>query len=91
MKKVERIMDDAYMVLSNLAFLFKPGNVIEVFNTKNITQKAVYRIRDSESVLLCDCNMSEANKYKSMAIMERNKKFLIEGYSEWLDKCKDGR
>lgn len=85
MSKLDVILDNSYMVLSQLAFVFRKGNYIDVYNVKDIKQITTFRIRDAESILLCESNMSEANKYKSMAIIERNKKFLIGGYSQWVN------
>ena len=85
MNKLDSIKDKAYMVLCNLAFLFyKRDNVkiVSVYNLKNLRQKAEFNIIENR-MLLRDSSMSEANTYKAMAILERNKDFLLEGYKKW--------
>ena len=91
MKKVDIIKDESYMVLSGLAFRFLVKNnqyFIEVINLKNLSQSSIFIIRDMSSILFCRSNMSEANKYKSIAIVERNKKDLVEGCKLWVSTQK---
>lgn len=85
MNKLDSLKDRAYMVLCNLAFLFcKRNNVrkVSVYNIKNPNQKAEFNIIENR-MLLSDSSMSDANTYKAMAILERNKDFILEGYKKW--------
>lgn len=86
MKSVEKIKDRAYMVLSDLAFCFdinEYNKIIKIYNLKNIKQVTLLLVRNDGSFLLRNSNMSEANKYKGLAIAERNKEELMEGLRQW--------
>ena len=87
MARVDLIKNSAFMVLGGLAFVFDKTNstpTILVYNLKNISQYTKFVIMDDGRILFTDSNMSEANKWKSIALVERNKSTLIEGYKEWV-------
>jgi hypothetical protein len=87
MNAVDAVKNESYMILAGLAFQFFTENscaFIRVVNLSNIKQTTILKIVDSSIIHLCDSTMSEANMYKSLAIAERNKSFLIEGYRQWV-------
>lgn len=91
MTKVDKIKNSAYMVLANMAIVFEKTstlNKLNVINLKNTEQITSFRIVDASTILLISSNMSEANKYKSMLIVERNKSSLIGGYASWVNTQK---
>lgn len=92
-KKIEEVKNNSYMMIYSLAFQFfmKDGiYYIKVTNLKNLKQISIFRVIGYKSILFCSSNMSEANKYKSIAIVERNKRELIEGCKEWVNTQKQG-
>ena len=83
--KLERIENDAYMILQGLAFGFaQNGTVNEVvaINLKNLDQVVHFRQRNTD-LLLGESSMSKENTYKAMIIAERNKERLVEGLNTW--------
>lgn len=90
MTKKEKVENDAYMVLNELAFGFRKtdnGLRIVAINLKNLDQRASFRVREKD-LLLCESNMSKENTYKTMLIVERNKARLIEGMNTWANMQK---
>ena len=86
MKKVDNIKNSAYMVLSDLAFIFAKDEGMRrliVYNVKNISQMAIFNIMNDGRFLLNSSDLSETNTYKAIALIERNKMDLIEGYKLW--------
>ena len=92
MSRVDKIKDDAYMCLSDIAFCFNKdiNNQYQIiaYNINNVNQTTVFNIRPDFSFQLRDSSMSETNKYKSLAIIERNKTELIRGLKQWVNTQK---
>lgn len=87
MTKREKVENNAFMILQDLAFGFAcedSNNRVVVINLKNINQVATFRLRDKD-LLFCESNMSSENTYKAMLIVERNKARLIEGMKKWVN------
>lgn len=87
MTKREKIENDAYMIIQDLAFVFIKTDttpMIIAINLKNPNQKASFRVRGT-ALLFCESNLSRANTYKAQLIVERNKERLIDGLNEWLN------
>lgn len=86
MTKREKVENNAYMILQELAFGFIKHNTdtrVVAINLKNTDQIASFRVRDND-LLFCESNMSKENTYKAMLIVERNKVRLIEGMEKWV-------
>lgn len=64
MTKQEKIEDEAYMIISGLAFLYDKANVV-VINMNKISQHAKFKIENND-IIMYESNMSKANTYKSM-------------------------
>lgn len=88
--KIETLKSRAYMILSNLAFVFDDLGTIKVYSVKNARQIATYRIIDKNTIRFINSNTSEVNRWKSMALIERNKAELIKGYTTWENIQKRG-
>jgi ABC-type lipoprotein release transport system permease subunit len=85
MTRREKIEDEAYMILQEIAFLFSINEdkcEVVAVNLKNPNQKAVFYQRDKD-LLFIESNMSKENTYRTMLIAERNKEELIEGMNKW--------
>lgn len=86
MTKIDKVKNSAYMVLNDFAFCFDRNDdgskFITVYNLKNVGQCSLFII-GKDLIRLKSSNMSEANKYKSLFIIERNKEGLRRGYAEW--------
>lgn len=77
----EIIEEEAYMVLSDIAFGFEEINgkvFLAAMNLKNLQQKAFFAIR-KEDFMYMKGNMSKQNTYKTMLIVEKNKAMLMGG------------
>lgn len=88
MTKKERLENEAYMILQDVAYTFKTVNhgvCIVAVNLKNINQTAKFRIRNNTDLLFSESNMSKENTYKAQLIAERNKMRLIEGAMKWVN------
>lgn len=86
MTRLDVIKKAAYMVISDLSYCFEKQNnirYIRVYNNKNLNQTTLFLVRPDGSCLIQGSNMSEANKYKCMALLERNKAELVRGYIMW--------
>lgn len=88
--RIEELKNRSYMVLSNLAFVFDSLGTINVYSVKSARQIATYKIIDKNTIRLINSNTSEVNRWKSMALIERNKEELIEGYTKWASMQKKG-
>ncbi len=90
MNKTEHIKESAYMIVSDMAFLFSINEgmpIVTVINLKNTKTMAHFRAVNNQ-LLLSSSNLSEANKYKVMLLVERNKEFLLGGLMQWANTQK---
>lgn len=86
MTKLDKVKNSAYMVISDLSYCFEKHNnirYIRVYNNKDLKQTTLFLVRPDGSCLMQGSNMSEANKYKCLALLERNKAELLRGYIAW--------
>ena len=93
MSKLSSIKDSAYMVLDDLAFGFgtvQSGYCVIVTNLKNTDQRAVFQLRADNSFVMTSYTFSEQGKYKPIALVERNKDFLVRGLYSWASTQKRG-
>ena len=93
MSKLSSIRDSAYMVLDDLAFNFSVLSsryCVIVTNLRNTDQRAVFQLRSDNSFILTSYTFSEQGKYKPIALVERNKDFLVRGLCSWANTQKRG-
>ena len=81
-----------YMMLCGLSFKFcKDSNNVYYLNVsleKRPDLRTIFNVRKDGSFLLKSSTMSAENKYKSIAIVERNKNSLFEGMKRWVSTQK---
>lgn len=93
MTKKEKLENEAYMILQDIAYTFRivnQGICVVAINLKNISQIATFRIRNNTDLLFSESNMSKENTYKAQLIAERNKVRLIEGAMKWVNTQRIG-
>lgn len=84
-EKKEKIENNAYMILSDLAIGFIKENKtlgLVVINLKNIDQSAKFALRGNMFILNTS-NMSKENTYKAMFFIERNKESIVGDIEKW--------
>ena len=89
MSKAEEIKQKAVMILNDIAFGFSTVDGhprLVAVNLKNIKQTATFLPREKErkkDFQLVNSALSEANTYKTMIIVEKNKAYLLEELNKW--------
>lgn len=77
----EILEDNAFMVLWGFAFCFEK-DLLKVYNLNRPEEFATYRY-GKDRFFYKESNLNEADTYKVLAIVERNKEELLKGYNEW--------
>ena len=88
MEEIEELRKQAYMIINNIAFMFKKNehNTLfrQVVDVDNVEYKAKFRLVNDDFELVSSTFSESKRKYEMLYYIEKNKELLLE-------ECKDAQ
>lgn len=82
MREIDDIRNKSYIIINNIAFLFKSNEHnkidIQAIDLNNLKYKALFRLINNSFELLSSTFSEGKRKYEMLYYMEKNKELLIE-------------